>query len=204
VDVPVGIEKVIYLAAREPAFREALRRDREAAVRERGLRLRPSELAMLRMATDRQLDEATAALDVSPGNLERRRFLQAVAASAAAAASASGIGGCGDDASAKDSGVKTDKGGGDTVRTDRTSFADTRGIQPDTRPPSDVGSDRARADASRPDRGRSDTVRTDAPPDMDTRGIKPDSAFLKEAGAGADTVRVDSHIPSYGIQPDSR
>ena len=84
--IPVGIEKVLYAAAIEPAFREALLGDREAAIRDRGIALESSELAMLRLAPREQLVSAIAALDTSDSSLARRGFLRAVAGAVTLAA----------------------------------------------------------------------------------------------------------------------
>src|SRR5512136_763652 len=92
--VPVGLEQILYLAAVDAEFREALLRDREAALAARGLALRPSELAMLRVAPREQLESTIAGLDTSPANLERRGFLRAVAATVAGAAAGVALGGC--------------------------------------------------------------------------------------------------------------
>jgi hypothetical protein len=84
--IPVGIEKLLFTAAIEPAFREALLRDREAAIRARGIALAPSELAMLKLAPASQLANAIDALDTSASNLARRGFLHAVAGAVTLAA----------------------------------------------------------------------------------------------------------------------
>ncbi len=95
VDVPVGIERVLFMAAAEPEFRRRLLEDRQGAVAERGLKMRPFELAMLAAVPEEQLLRNIAGIDTSRHNLERRSFLRAVAASAAALA-ATGAAGCGD------------------------------------------------------------------------------------------------------------
>jgi hypothetical protein len=46
-DVPVGVERVLYEAATDPAFRRRLEADRERALSERGLALEASERAVL-------------------------------------------------------------------------------------------------------------------------------------------------------------
>jgi hypothetical protein len=91
--VPVGVEKVIYLAAADPAFHRALVEDLDAALTSRELQLRPSELAMLRAISSAQLDAAIASVDVRPENVQRRQFLRAVAVSAVTLA-AGGAAGC--------------------------------------------------------------------------------------------------------------
>jgi hypothetical protein len=120
VDVPVGMERVIYAAAVDPAFCEALLRDREAAVRERGFTLRDSELAMLRAVPEAHLRAAVESVDPSAQNLERRSFLRVVAAGAITLAA--GDTGCG----GADTGTRP--GGDAGVR------PDTAGIRPDAVP----------------------------------------------------------------------
>lgn len=89
--VSAGVERVLFLAAVDPAFCEELVRDRAAAAR-RGFKLSESELAVLRLIPAEQLRATIDSLDASPDNLRRRRFLQAVAVGAAAVAA-----GCSDD-----------------------------------------------------------------------------------------------------------
>ena len=92
--VPVGIERVLYAAAVDPAFKARLFSEREAAVQERGFTLSESELAMLRLAPAAQLESAIAGLDTSEHNLKRRNFMRAVAASAAGLIVTDTLGGC--------------------------------------------------------------------------------------------------------------
>jgi len=100
VKVPAGVERALFLAATDEAFCRELFEDRAGAVQTRGLQLSASELAMLRAAPQAQLRAIIDGLDVSAGNVQRRRFMQAVAVGAAALAA-----GCGDD------GGKTDAPG---------------------------------------------------------------------------------------------
>lgn len=106
-DIPVGVEQVLILAAREPAFQRALLRDRQEALQDRGLVLEPSEQAMLAAVPAQQLQAAVASVDVSPENVERRGFLRVVAAGAMTVAAAEALAACGDDA---DTGIRPDTG----------------------------------------------------------------------------------------------
>ena len=122
--VPVGVERVLYMAALDPAFRAALLSGREAALAGRGFELTESERAMLRLAPDAQLEEAIAAIDTSPTNLERRGFMAAVAATAALA-TAEVLTSCG--------GVRSDEPQRDTGRKDVKVQVDERmagGVRP--------------------------------------------------------------------------
>ena len=109
VNVPAGIERVLYLAAANPAFRVQLFKEREQAAARAGVSLSASERAMLRLAPEEQLAASIERLDISVENLERRSFLQAVAASAVTVAAAGAAGACSDDADVKsDSKVPAD------------------------------------------------------------------------------------------------
>jgi len=112
--LPVGVERVLYTAAVDPSFKEALARDRLAAVASRGFELSGSEQALLRMVPDSQLRAAIDGIDFSPENLERRRFLRTLAVTTATVVAADALTAC----------------GGDSEPTP------TRGIQPDM-PPAD-------------------------------------------------------------------
>jgi len=97
--VPVGLEKVLLVASTDLEFRDQLLRDRDAAAEARDLPLRDSERTVLRAIPDDQLLAAIERVDATPANLQRRRFMSAVAASAAAVVAAEAFGGCGEPAS---------------------------------------------------------------------------------------------------------
>ena len=84
VQVPVGIEKLLYLAAKDLALKEKLLADREAAIAELGVALRPSEQAMLKAAPKAVLEAMIA--NIAPENPCKRRFMGLVAAAAASLA----------------------------------------------------------------------------------------------------------------------
>lgn len=90
--VPVGLEKVLYVAATDEPFRRQLMQDRQRAIRQMGLQLRPSELATLAAIPTAQLQAAIQGMDTSPGNVQRRTFMRVVAASAATVATAGALG----------------------------------------------------------------------------------------------------------------
>lgn len=96
VNVSAGVEKILYLAASDQRFHEALRQDRNAAIDSSGIPLTASERALLAAAPAAQLEATISALDITEVNLGRRRFMRAVAVSAATLAAA-GAAGCGDD-----------------------------------------------------------------------------------------------------------
>jgi hypothetical protein len=95
-DVPVGLERVLFLAATDAGFRQALLRKRDAAADERGLPLLESERTALKVASPGQLEAAIRGLDVSAPSLERRGFMRSVAASAVTLAAVNALSGCSD------------------------------------------------------------------------------------------------------------
>ena len=127
--VPVGMERIIYLAATDPGFYQALMDDRVAAAK--GMGLRASERAVLFTVPVAQLRAAIEGVDASESNVARRAFLGAVAASATTVAAAATLG-CGDDVS---KGIRPDMpppskdGGPDTVEVKESGPAPT-GIRP--------------------------------------------------------------------------
>jgi len=154
VNVPAGVEKILYLAATDRRFHQALLQDRAAAVAASGIELKASELAMLRAAPAAQLEATIAALDVTPENLGRRRFMQAVAVSAVTLAAADALSGCGDDDG--------------KVPADSSTFFDSGGIRPDagTDTATDITTDTS---GGSPDAG----ISADMPSGFDSGGIRP-------------------------------
>ena len=131
--IPVGMERVLYLAATDRAFFAALFADRAAAVEAYGMVLRDTERSMLESIPVAQLRSAIAGLDSSPKNLRRRTFMAAVAASAATVAAAGTLG-CGDDDVSK--GIRPDMpqqnsdGRSDTVEVKNDGGPAPTGIRP--------------------------------------------------------------------------
>jgi len=78
IQVPVGLEKLLFLAAEDGAFRERLLDDWRAVAAQIGVDLRPSEIGILATA-DRNL-LARMIDGIVPSNPKRRRFMNAVAA----------------------------------------------------------------------------------------------------------------------------
>jgi|GEM_PF-1888895 len=93
--VPIGVEKVPYLAATDAAFRTALLEDRPAALGRVGVRLSDIERTTL-LAVPRSSLEAMIAR-ISPERHGRRSFMKAVAAATVSLA-AGAAAGCVDDA----------------------------------------------------------------------------------------------------------
>ncbi|MCK9458112.1 MAG: hypothetical protein M0R80_00350 [Proteobacteria bacterium] len=80
VRVPVGLEKLLYLAARDPDLRERLLADRAGTIATLGVALRPSEKAMLEAAPRAALEAMIGRIDAS--NPRKRKFMTLVAAAA--------------------------------------------------------------------------------------------------------------------------
>ena len=88
---------------------------------------------MVRLAPADQLEAMIDALDVSAGNVQRRSFLQAVAASTAAVTAGAALGGCSDDDDVKTDTGTTQAGVPADVGVDAkiNPGLDAGGIQPD-------------------------------------------------------------------------
>lgn len=176
--VPVGVERVLYTAALEPSFRARLLAAREAAVAERGFTLRPSELAMIRLAPAEQLIAAIDNLDTSDRGMERRGFMRAVAASLVTLAAADTVGACAEPDTP--AGIRPTDGpklgadmgivpGDISINRDTPEFAPDAGVRPDTSV--DVQREELGPAGIRPDNGAVD-LEIDRGPAVD--GIRPD------------------------------
>ena len=191
--VPVGIERVLFLAAMEPDFRQALLADgadRQAVVEDRGLTMRASELAMLRFIPSSQLEANIAGVDTSEENVERRTFMRAVAAGALAVTSAEAFSGCDD---AVDGSRPIDRG---------PSY-DSTGIRPDWYgPAADAG---ARMDIPPPDAPRFHPDMGSRPNPQDASPPLPEQpAYLGDGAPPQDQSTVEVSVPSLdstGIRP---
>lgn len=132
-DVPMGLESVIYAAAVDGSFCRALLADPLAAVKERQIKLRPSEAAMLRATPRAQLQASIEAVDTSADNLQRRTFLRAVAAGALTISAAEALQGCSSTGDTGSRPYKYDQGnpdqGADSKKSDHGGA--TTGIRPD-------------------------------------------------------------------------
>ena len=93
--VPIGVEKVLYLAASDPQFRAALLADREAALARVGVRLSQVERATL-LAVPRTALETMLAR-ISPQRHGKRSFMKTVAAATVSLAASVAAAGCNQD-----------------------------------------------------------------------------------------------------------
>ena len=173
VSVPAGVEKLLYLAASSEGVREELLRDRDGAAASHGIALTGSEAMMVRLAPAEQLRSMIDALDVSAANVQRREFLQAVAASAAALTAGASLAGCSDD--------------DDKVKVDATTGSDAQaGVDAKINPGLDAG-------GIQPDISYLDTS-----VQVDVGGPKPAGIRPQEAGVSVDAPRTKP----AGIRPD--
>jgi hypothetical protein len=127
VKVPVGLEKILFHAAREPRFKDQLLADRNGAIDGLDVRLRPSEMAVLSTVPNAALEAMIA--HIVPRNPHRREFMGLVAAAAASLAAgtaATGCTGC-DEGEAEPNGGGVDAGidGDDDFDTDTDSSDNT-------------------------------------------------------------------------------
>jgi len=90
--VTVGVERILYDAATDGAFRAALLADRQGALTERNIALKPSEEAVLATVPDATLESMIDAIQVP--DHRRRKFIKAVAAVSAGSAGAVLLEGC--------------------------------------------------------------------------------------------------------------
>ena len=148
--VPVGVEKLLYLAAQDDGFKERLLEDRAAAMNEAGVQLRPSEAAALEAIDASTLEKMIEA--IVPENPRRRKFMGLVAAAATSLAAGTAVISCdgagGDDLSKGITGdtevdggdTDTEADGGDTDTVDTETDTDSSfGLDGDTRVDGDFG-----------------------------------------------------------------
>ncbi len=185
-NIPVGLEQVLFVAASDEAFREALLEDRTRALEAWGLRLRDSELRALGGIPDVQLRTVIAAVDTSSANVERRDFLRAVAASVAVVTAGQVAGGCDD---------TDDANGGstDAAVPDQKTFHGDTGVRPD-RPMTDLA---IQTDSANPDMGMRDAPKPDIVPHVDQAAAdkgEPDYAVLDSVPITVDKLRVDAGV----------
>ncbi len=173
VQVPVGLEKLLFYAARDTDFKQHLLDDPAAAIAGKNMRLRPSELAMLNAVSKEAL---TSMIDnVVPENPKRRKFMGLVAAAAASLAAG------------------TTEGCVDTDQPERR----TKGSRPDT--DSDTVDTNLPRDTEMGIRPDTDTDEVDTnQPDIAPGGIRPDTdSDMVDAGlpdGGARGVRPETDV----------
>jgi hypothetical protein len=152
VEVPVGVEKILYLAAKNADIKKKLLEDRKAAIADLGVQLRPSEQAMLEATPKTVLAAMIARLE--PESPRKRRFMQVVAAVATSLAAGTAVIDCSSGTS-KGVGPGVTFGIGPDIDTDTDTDSDTdTDADADTDIDSGPGDDAGLIDASVPDSGK--------------------------------------------------
>ena len=124
VKVPVGMEKLLFHAAQNEEFKRKLLNDRQTAVADSGIKLRPSEEATLKVIPKAALE--TMIENIIPQNPRRRKFMGLVAAAAASLAAGTASNAC-DDAETEtpDHGTDATMGIGSDTDVDGDTDTDT-------------------------------------------------------------------------------
>jgi hypothetical protein len=99
-NIPVGIEKILYRAAIDPDFKKELLQDRDRALDNRGIRLTQYESLIFETVTDSTL--ALMVNQIKPEKHGKRRFMKAVAAAVVTLATGTAGMGCEDEGPPKD------------------------------------------------------------------------------------------------------
>jgi hypothetical protein len=167
IQVPVGLEKALYHAARDEEFKQRLLSDPRAAIEEAGINLRPSELAMLAAVPTSALENMIDR--VVPENPKKRKFMGLVANAAASLAAGTVLSGCPDETETENPDNNQDGGAGPDIGT--TSWDSDTGTDTDTGTPSTGTS----ATSGTSTATSSDTVTTDNPDTNEDGGIGPDT-----------------------------
>jgi len=210
VSIPVGIEKVLYLAATDPAFKERLFRDRAGVLADPAMKIDESERAILSGVPDGQLLGMIQNID--PEKHGRRKFIRSVAACAASLVAGSVFVECGEEDKVGGITPGFDAGG---ARPDVSEFGpvDAGGNRPDVPDWPDGSTDAETADAEVTDGGDAVEVDDDANafPDVhhgvDAGGARPDVPEWPQDASddtSPDHVEIDVDSgQSYGILPDA-
>ena len=116
IEVPVGLEQLLYLAARDEALKADLLADRNGTVERLGVKLRPTEATTLDSVSDAALRAMIER--ILPDNPKRRKIMRLVAATATSLAAGTAVISCdeADRTAGVDAGVGPDElvDGGDT------------------------------------------------------------------------------------------
>lgn len=124
VQVPIGVEKLLYRAAEDEEFKTKLIENRRIALQESGLSLRSSEMTLLSAisaaAIEKMIDK------IVPANPRRSKFMSMIATAAASFVVGTVESGCSVEMGISiDSGVDSDFDSGTSGDTDSDSETDT-------------------------------------------------------------------------------
>ncbi|MBW2276173.1 MAG: hypothetical protein JRF63_01705 [Deltaproteobacteria bacterium] len=175
ISVPVGLEQLLYTAAKDAELRAELIRDRNEAAARRGLELTASERSVLAIAPDDQLEAMIDRIDTSEHNLKKRGFMRAVAATAVTLAAGTGLGACGSPSDKP--AVETDapfQGQAQEIDIEVQPGA-SRGIRPDPVPFEKPDAGPAKVEIQNPEAQTSGGAR----PDIDEEPIEPQKPKIK-------------------------
>ena len=163
--VPVGIQRLLRLAAADEAFRAQLLEKRDAVARAAGVELTETERAVLRAASEAQLD--AMAEHLPPTASPRREFFRQTAATAAALLAGSAL--VASEGCARSAGARPD------------IPPPTEGVAPDEPPPASSDDAGAEPLPARPEHNDMHTKGGAAPDEPEpprpapiSRGISPD------------------------------
>lgn len=106
IEVPVGLEQLLFLAARDEAVKTDLLADRIGTVARLGVRLRPSEVTTLEAISDAALKAMIGHL--RPENPKRRKIMGLVAATVTSLAAGTAVISCDNDNQIQSRGVDPD------------------------------------------------------------------------------------------------
>lgn len=142
VQIPIGIERILCVAAGDDKFKKRLIRDVHSAVESLAIKLTPSEMAIIENTPRKILENMIRRFD--PPKHSRRRFTRAVAAAALTVATGTVAAGCdqvtmgirvdedaGPDAGLVDAGPDDGQVTDATVETDVPIMPDAGGGRPD-------------------------------------------------------------------------
>jgi len=180
--VPVGLEQILVVAAREPAFAAQLLTDRSGAVERRGFVLVESERLVLAAAPEHQLAAMSDRIDASSANLERRDFMRAVAATLVTIAAGSALQACGP-ADGRDPGSRQE-GPGDAP------FRETPAAVPVPESPNMATEGGARPDLP------------ELPPEPIAPAIEPEPSPAKPPRPPKAPVETTESMSGGGVRPD--
>ncbi len=95
IDLPVGLEKLLYLAAQDKTVKADLLADRQDTIDRLGIRLRPSEAVTLQSVPNSALE---AMIDrIRPENPKKRKIMRLVAATVTTLAAGTAVISCDED-----------------------------------------------------------------------------------------------------------
>jgi hypothetical protein len=92
VEVPVGLEQLLYLAAKDPGLEASLLADRQKTLTRLGIQLRPTEAVTLAAVSDKTLRGMIGR--IKPENPRGRKIMKIVAATATSLAAGTAVIGC--------------------------------------------------------------------------------------------------------------